>query len=127
MAGAAAGDEGDLGAVPVGADDDADMGVAVEAGEFAAAGSEEAVDCFGDEAFTRVHELFHGVGLSDAGARGIEPEGIVRADHEGFAGFEGGVGFGEGDEAVGAEGEVQAGLVAEVFDPGDGGGLGPRR
>ena len=35
VAGAAAGDEGDLGAVPVGADDDADVGVAVEAGELA--------------------------------------------------------------------------------------------
>ena len=37
-----------------------------------------------------------------------------------------GVGVGQGDEVVRAEGEVQAGLVAQMFDPRDGGGLGPR-
>ena len=40
----------------------------------------------------------------------------MRVNVQGLAGFEGSVRLGQGDEAVGAEGEVEAGLVAEMFD-----------
>ena len=61
----------------------------------------------------------------NAGAAGVEPEGVLRADVQGLTWFEDGVGFRQGDQGMGPEREVQAGLVAEMFDAGDGGGLAP--
>ena len=57
--GAAAGDQRDLRAVPVGAHHDADVRVAVEPREPAAGGRDEAVDRLGDDVFPAVDELGH--------------------------------------------------------------------
>ena len=127
VAGAAAGDQRDLRLVPVGADDDADVRVAVEPREPAAGGGDEAVDRLGDDVFAAVDELGHGRSLSgQAGAGIVEPEGIARADADGVAGPEARMRLGHGDERVVAERKVQAGLVAEALDAGDRGSPRPR-
>ena len=63
MPGAAARDQRDLRLVPIGADDDLDMRIAVEARQTTARGAQHAVDGFGDQRFLGVHELLHGLFL----------------------------------------------------------------
>ena len=122
VAGAAAGDQRDLRLVPVGADDDADVRIAVEAREPAAGGGEEAVDRLGDDVFPAVDELGHDALLSGhAGAVGVEEEGVVRGGSSAVSPGRSAVwAVGHGDERVVAEREVEAGLVAEALDAGDG-------
>ena len=66
VAGAAAGDDGDLGRVAVGAEHDLDLGGAVEADELAAGGGDQAVERLGDDGLAGVDEVLaaHGVSLA---------------------------------------------------------------
>ena len=120
VAGAAAGDQRDAGAVPVGADDDADVRVAVEAGEAAAGERQKAVDGLGDDGFLGVEELGHLVCLTGcAGRRRRRSSGFSGRIFRVSPGLKAGVRVGDGDDLVAAEGEVQAGLVAEPLDAAD--------
>ena len=52
-----------------------------------------------------------------AGAGGVKVEGPVRTYLDDIAGFQRGMGIGHGDKIVVEVGQVQAGLVAQMFDP----------
>jgi hypothetical protein len=86
---AAARDERDLRAVPVGADHHLDVRIAVEPREAAARRAEHPVDRFGDERFLGVDELSHLVLLRRSGRRQRRSKGGSSGfDRDGVAGFE---------------------------------------